>query len=69
MGTQKIKQTISNLRGFLRDTELNDFIIIRGRVNGGWHDIEFTANRAGFDVYRVFPDGEFLEHYRFVRRA
>lgn len=69
MKTQKITQTIGNLSSFLKSTDLKNFIIVSGRVDGGWHDIEFTANAAGFNVYRFVPDGEFLEHYQFVRRA
>lgn len=51
----------------------NDSIIVRTTyAGGGWHDVEFDAHLAGFDIYRVnSPDmasrREFSECYLFKR--
>lgn len=52
----------------------NDSIIVRTTyAGGGWHDVEFDAHQAGFDIYRVnSPDmasrREFSECYLFKRK-
>lgn len=66
-------QTIQNIGDFLRSTEYDEIVVLTSRVKGGWHDVEFSANRAGFSVSRFRnPEFEkrrmFSECYRFTRK-
>lgn len=61
---------ISNLRTYLQNTKEYEIIIRTSYVKGGWHDNEFDAHRAGFNIYRFINkdlDG-FNECYRITRR-
>lgn len=67
----KIK--VEDLWKWLKKTEYDEIIIRTTRVAGGWHDNEFDAHHAGFDIFR-FNDSEmsrrheFSECYHLVRR-
>lgn len=66
-------KTIRNLYAYLKATTADEIIIRTSRVTGGWHDNEFDANAAGFDISRfINPEyearHEFAECYRLTRR-
>ena len=66
-------RTIENLYTYLRKSTEDEIIVRTSRVNGGWHDNEFDANAAGFDICRftnpVFEaQRTFSECYRLTRR-
>lgn len=65
--------TVRNLYKYLKETKADEIIIRTTRVSGGWHDNEFDANAAGFNISRfINPEyvakHEFAECYRLVRR-
>ncbi|MBR0075680.1 MAG: hypothetical protein IJP96_08010 [Synergistaceae bacterium] len=67
------KGTIKNLYDFLKKTTENEIVIRTTRCKGGWHDNEFDANLAGFNICRFINEemrerGEFSECYRFTRK-
>ena len=67
------KSTIRNLYTYLKATKEDDIIVRTSYVSGGWHDNEFDAQAAGFDIYRFHnPEYEalhqFSECYRLTRR-
>lgn len=66
-------KTISNLSDFLKKTDADEITIRTSRVCGGWHDNEFAANRAGFNICRfINPEyvaaHTFAECYRITRK-
>ena len=66
-------RTIENLYTYLRKSTEDEIIVRTSRVKGGWHDNEFDANAAGFDICRftnpVFEaQRTFSECYRLTRR-
>lgn len=66
-------QTIGNLYRFLKCTDADEIIVRTSRVRGGWHDNEFDANAAGFNICRfINPEyearHEFSECYKLTRR-
>lgn len=66
-------KTIRNLYRYLKNTDADEIIVRTSRCTGGWHDNEFDANAAGFDIYRFFnPEyearNEFAECYKLIRR-
>ncbi len=64
------ERKIANIGAFLRNSLEDEIVIRTSYMDAGWHDIEFDANRAGFNVYR-FINKElqgFNECYRFVRK-
>lgn len=65
--------TVRNLYTYLKRTTADEIIIRTTRVTGGWHDNEFDANKAGFNISRfINPEyearREFAECYRLTRR-
>lgn len=73
MKTITENKTINNIYGYLKRTTATEIIVRTSRVQGGWHDIEFDANAAGFKVSRFHnPEyearHEFAECYKFVRK-
>lgn len=71
---KKITETayISNIRKYLETTDADEIVVITTRVKGGWYDVEFDANRAGFRVSRFNSEELIAKHlfsecYRFVR--
>ena len=67
------KSTVRNLYSYLKATKEDEIIIRTSYVSGGWHDNEFDAHAAGFDIYRfINPEYEalhqFAECYRLIRR-
>lgn len=68
------KGFIRNLYSFLKRTDLDEIVVRTTHVNGGWHDNEFDAHAAGFDIYRfqnpeMLARHEFAECYHLVRRT
>ena len=66
-------QVIEDLYKFLKTTKLDKLVIRTSKVMGGWHDNEFDANAAGFNIYRFISREledrhEFSECYKFVRK-
>lgn len=66
-------KTIRNLYRYLKNTDADEIIVRTSLCTGGWHDNEFDANAAGFDIYRFFnPEyearNEFAECYKLIRR-
>ncbi len=66
-------KTIENLYGFLKQTDADEITIRTSRVRGGWHDNEFDAHAAGFNIYRfINPEyvarHEFPDCYKITRR-
>ena len=64
---------ISNLYAYLKKTTADDIVIRTTHVSGGWHDNEFDAHAAGFDIYRfvnkeMAARHEFANCYHLVRR-
>lgn len=73
MKTITEKQTIRNLYKYLKATDADEVIVRTSRVSGGWHDNEFDAQAAGFDIQRfINPEmearHEFSECYRITRK-
>ena len=67
------KSTIRNLYAYLKRTDADEIIVRTSRVEGGWHDNEFDAQAAGFDICRFQnPEYEalhqFAECYKLTRR-
>ena len=64
---------VRNLYAYLRKTEADEIIIRATHVSGGWHENEFDANAAGFNISRfINPEyearHEFAECYKLTRR-
>ena len=71
---KEYKGMIGNLYSFLMKTTENEIVVRTTHVRGGWHDNEFDAHAAGFNISRfINPEmearHEFAECYRLVRRA
>ena len=71
--THTENKTIRNLYTYLKATKADEIIVRTSRVAGGWHDNEFDAQAAGFDISRFNnPEYEalrqFSECYRLTRR-
>lgn len=67
------KKTIRNLYTYLKNTTADEIIVRTSYVEGGWHDNEFDAQAAGFDIQRfINPEYEalnqFAECYRLTRK-
>lgn len=67
-------ETIHNLYTYLKATKEDEIVVRTSRVKGGWHDNEFDAQAAGFNICRfINPElearHEFAECYRLTRRA
>lgn len=64
---------INNLYAYLKNYTGNRLVISTAAVIGGWHDNEFDAHAAGFNIVR-FQDPEklaarkFAECYLLTRR-
>lgn len=68
-----VDKTIPNLYAYLKATKADEIIVRTSRVKGGWHDNEFDANAAGFDIRRfINPElearHEFSECYHLTRK-
>ena len=68
-----LKHPVSDLQTFLRNTDADEIIGRTTYFAGGWHDIEFDANRAGFNIRRFINEEyvrnhTFAECYRLTRR-
>ena len=68
-----LKHPVSDLQTFLRNTDADEIIGRTTYFEGGWHDIEFDANRAGFNICRFINEEyvrnhTFAECYRLTRR-
>lgn len=66
-------KSIRNLYTYLRKTTEDEIIVRTSYVAGGWHDNEFDAHAAGFNIYRfINPEYEakhqFAECYRLIRK-
>lgn len=66
---------IRNLRAYLAKTDQDDIVVRTTHVitGQGWHDDEFDANRAGFNIHRFINHDyadkyEYAECYRLTRR-
>ena len=64
---------ITNLRTFLENQTADRIIIRTTYCSGGWHDNEFDAHRAGFNIRRIQnPEWEakheFAEAYLLTRK-
>lgn len=73
MKTITEKSTIRNLYTYLKNTDADEIIVRTTRCQGGWHDNEFDAHAAGFNISRfINPEyearHEFAECYRITRR-
>ena len=69
------KQVIRDIYKYLKNTDKDDIYIRTTYCKTGqsWHDDEFDANAAGFNIYRFINTEyrdrhEFAECYRFVRK-
>ena len=56
---------VSNLRAFLRNTDADEIIGRTTYFSGGWHEAEFEAHRAGFQISR-FLNEEYLRNHTFA---
>lgn len=64
---------IKNLYSFLRKQDADKIVIRTTYCMGGWHDNEFDANAAGYNIYRIrYPEWEakheFSEAYELIRK-
>lgn len=69
----EVKGKIRNLFCFLKSTDADEIVIRTSLVVGGWHDNEFDAHAAGFEINRfINPEyasrHEFVECYRLIRK-
>ena len=65
---------IENLYAYLKRTRENRIIVRTTCVAGGWHDNEFSAHAAGFEICRFqnpeyLARREFAECYLLTRRS
>jgi uncharacterized protein with NRDE domain len=68
-----VNKTINNLYAFLMSTNEDEIIVRTSLVSGGWHDNEFDAHAAGFNISRFTNQAiearrGFAECYRITRR-
>ena len=71
--TITLTHPIPDLRTFLKNTDADEVITRTTYIPGGWHDNEFNANRAGFNICRFINEEyvrshTFAECYRLTRR-
>ena len=50
MKTITLTHRLSDLGTFLRSTDADEIIARTTYIPGGWHDAEFEAHRAGFQI-------------------
>lgn len=70
---KEYKGIIQNLYSFLKSTTEDEIIIRTTYVKGGWHDNEFDAHAAGFNIYRftnpeMAARHQFAECYHLIRK-
>ena len=64
---------IPNLYTYLKHSTEKEIVVLTSRVNGGWHDNEFDAHAAGYNIC-IFRDPaltaqkKFDECYRLTRK-
>ena len=63
--TITLTHSVPDLRTFLRNTGADEIIGRTTYFSGGWHDIEFDANRAGFNILR-FINEEYVRNHTFA---
>ena len=73
MKTITLTHRIPDLCAFLRGTDADEIIARTTYIPGGWHEAEFAANRAGFQISRFLNEEylrnhTFAECYRLIRR-
>jgi len=73
MKTITLTRRINDLGTFLRKTDADEIIARTTYIPGGWHEAEFAANRAGFQISRFLNEEylrnhTFAECYRLIRR-
>lgn len=56
---------ITNLYSFLKKQDADTIIIRTTLCIGGWHDNEFDANAAGYNIYR-FQNPEWEAKHQFA---
>lgn len=61
----EVKDKIRNLFCFLKATDADEIIVRTTLVAGGWHDNEFDAHAAGFEINR-FINPEYTSRYEFA---
>ena len=64
---------IPDLHAFLQGTDADEIIARTTYIPGGWHDAEFAAHRADFQISRFINEDyvrnhTFSECYRLIRR-
>jgi hypothetical protein len=64
---------IKNLYAYLKNTKEDEIVVRTSHVMGGWHDNEFDANAAGFNIHRfnnkeMEARHEFSECYHLIRK-
>lgn len=64
---------IPQLKSYLKQTREDQIIIRTSLVSGGWHDNEFDAHAAGFEISRFqnpkyIARHEYAECYLLTRR-
>lgn len=73
MKTITLTHRLSDLGAFLRGTDADEIIARTTYIPGGWHEAEFEAHRAGFQISRFLNkdyvrNHTFAEYYRLTRR-
>ena len=73
MKTITLTRRINDLGTFLRNTDADEIIARTTYIPGGWHEVEFEAHRAGFQISRFINEDyvrnhTFSECYRLIRR-
>ena len=73
MNAITLTHRIPDLGAFLRSTDADEIIARTTYIPGGWHEAEFAANRAGFQISRFIHEDylrnhTFAECYRLTRR-
>lgn len=73
MKTITLTHRINDLDTFLRKTDADEIIARTTYIPGGWHEAEFAANHAGFQISRFLNEEylrnhTFAECYRLIRR-
>ena len=68
-----LTRRIPDLYAFLRDTDADEVITRTTYIPGDWHEAEFEAHRAGFQISRFINEDyvrnhTFAECYRLTRR-
>lgn len=68
-----IEHRIPDLLTFFRNTDADEIIVRTSYVDGGWHDNEFDAHYAGFQISRFINEDYVGNHtsaecYRLTRK-